>query len=150
MPASLFDPAHERALLARLDRLVPDARARFGTLDAPRMLCHLIDALRNALGETTVKPIGSIMANPLLRKVIIYWMPWPKGKVKTHPAYLATAPAQFDADRATLRAYLQQAAERGRSGGRFGVHPLFGDLTTTEWGGLLARHVDHHLAQFGA
>ena len=29
-------------------------------------------------------------------------------------------------------------------------HPLFGKLSTKFWGGLIARHIDYHLRQFGA
>jgi hypothetical protein len=28
-------------------------------------------------------------------------------------------------------------------------HPLFGPLTTTQWGQLTWKHLDHHLRQFG-
>jgi len=48
---TIFDSAHGDALLGRLDRLTPDARAQWGKLTAPRMICHLSDSLRVATGE---------------------------------------------------------------------------------------------------
>jgi hypothetical protein len=40
MAKTIFDSAHRDELLARLDRLTPDARAKWGKMTAPRMICH--------------------------------------------------------------------------------------------------------------
>lgn len=146
---SIFEPAAERAALARLDRLTPDAPAQFGKFNAHRMICHLIDASLVALSEKPVSPGRGLMAFKPVRQLIIYVIPWPKGKVQTHPEFLETKPGEFEADRARLRALLARVAQRGREGGPFQAHPAFGNLSTSEWGALVHRHVGHHLAQFG-
>ena len=146
---TFFQPEHERAMLDRLDRLTPDARAQFGKFTPHRMVCHLIDASLIGLGEKKVAPGTGPMSFKPVRWLIIFVLPWPKGKVETHPAFLETQPAEFEADRARLRALLQRIAEKGRVGGRFEAHPAFGNLSTGEWGGLVLRHLDHHLGQFG-
>ncbi|MBI4752366.1 MAG: DUF1569 domain-containing protein [Acidobacteria bacterium] len=38
--------------------------------------------------------------------------------------------------------------QRGPAG-QWSLHPAFGRLTGTEWGILAARHMNHHLRQFG-
>jgi len=39
--------------------------------------------------------------------------------------------------------------ERVKGGAEGAAHPLFGRLTTAEWGRWGYRHMDHHLRQFG-
>ena len=146
---TIFEPALEQATLARLDRLTPDAKAQFGKFNPHRMMCHLIDASLIGLGEKQVKPGTGFLTLKPVRRFVLFVMPWPKGKVQTHPAFLETQPAEFEADRARLRALLQRIAAKGRKGEEFQAHPAFGNLSTEEWGGLVFRHVGHHFAQFG-
>ncbi len=146
---TIFEPAAERATLERLARLTPDAPAQFGKFNAHRMICHLIDASLIAVGDKPVKPGTGFIALKPVRHLMLFVLPWPKGKVKTHRQFLETKPAEFETDRARLRALLQRVAQRGREGGPFQAHPAFGHLSVQEWGGLVYRHVGHHLAQFG-
>lgn len=145
---TIFDPANERATLARLDRLTPDAKAQFGKFNAHRMVCHLIDASLIGLGDKPVRPGHGFISLKPIRYLMLFVLPWPKGRVQTHPELLETQPAEFNGDRARLRGLLERIAQRGREGGAFQPHPAFGDLSTQEWGGLVYRHVRHHLAQF--
>ena len=69
--STLLDPAARQAIAARLRGLTPDAKAQWGKFTAPRMVTHLIDSSRMALGEIkglgTGKPIlswpGSVLEN---------------------------------------------------------------------------------------
>ncbi len=146
---TIFEPALEQATLARLDRLTPDAKAQFGKFNAHRMMCHLIDASLIGLGEKAVKPGNGFLSLKPVRRFVIFVLPWPKGKVPTHPAFLETTPADFEADRTRLRALLQRIAAKGRKGEPFPAHPSFGDLSSEEYGGLVLLHVGHHFGQFG-
>lgn len=145
------DPAARAALAERLRRLAPDARPRWGTLDAPRMLAHLIDALRIGYGEhepgTPDPPAPRFFATALGRWLVIDApLPWPKGKAKSPPEWFATAPGDFDADRERLIAELERFDEPRE---RWGASPIFGALSPAQWGRLSWRHIDHHLRQFG-
>jgi len=52
---SLFDPADNRALLARLARLAPDAKAQWGRMSVAQMLWHCRQPLLVATGELPLK-----------------------------------------------------------------------------------------------
>ncbi len=147
MAKSIFDPAARAALLARLDRLDPKAPARFGTLTAPRMLAHLIEAVRMALGELPIPQRKTFLSNPLVRYLIIHVFPFPKG-APTAPALLARAPDTWASDVAALKAIIERAAAQA-NGGTWQAHPAFGVLSTADWGVLIYKHSSHHLAQFG-
>lgn len=54
---TIFASAHRAELLARLDRLAPHAPARWGRMNAPQMVSHLIESYRFGAGELTL-PVG--------------------------------------------------------------------------------------------
>ncbi|HEX5724291.1 MAG TPA: DUF1569 domain-containing protein [Longimicrobiaceae bacterium] len=145
---TLFDPAARDALLARVDRLTPEHRARWGKMNVRQMVCHVSDGLRASLGELECRPKNSFFSNPVARWFIISVMPWPKGKAQTAPELLTTQPAEFEADRAALRTLMDRFS-RGDPAAPWPAHPAFGDLSGRLWGRLKYRHLDHHLRQFG-
>jgi hypothetical protein len=148
MPKTIFDPAARAELLVRVARLDATTPARWGKFTAPRMVSHLISSVRMAVGEEPVKPRPSFLSGRLVRYLVIYVLPWPKG-APTAPELLARAPESWGADLAVLNAALERAAANGAHG-RWAEHPAFGDLSGADWGVLLHRHVHHHLTQFGA
>ena len=147
---TIFDPELEQQTIERIQRLTPDAARRWGKFTAPRMVAHLIDALQTPLHEREVVVRRSITTNRIVRHVMIFWLPWPKGRVPTMTEYfLVTQPGDFGADVARLCDYVHKVADAGRRGFDFQPHPAFGDLSREQWGGLMLRHADHHLTQFG-
>src|SRR6185295_3902625 len=133
-------------LLERLERLRPAAKPAWGTLDAHRLLCHLGDSLRVALGELPTVPRHSWLSRTLGRFVVIHtgFEP-PRGKVKTAPEMLTSKPASWQADLDVCK----ELAARVGSGAASAEHPGFGPLTPQEWGQLSWKHMDHHIRQFG-
>jgi hypothetical protein len=86
---TILHPTERIALLARLRRVTPVTPPGWGTLTAPRMVCHLSDQLRVALGDLPARPRGSPLTRTLLRWLIIHTrVQAPPGKVKTLPEML--------------------------------------------------------------
>ena len=143
---SLMKAEDLELLLARLARLRPDTKAAWGKLDAPRMLCHLGDSLRVALGELPAVPRHSWLTRTLGKLVVVHtgFQP-PPGKVQTAPEMLTSKPASWEADLDACR----RLAARVGSGAASGEHPSFGPLTPEEWGKLCWKHMSYHLRQFG-
>ena len=119
-------------------------------MNAPQMVCHLIDALRLPLGDIpcTVKP--GPLSSKFARWLIISVLPIPPARTRTTREFRTTAPGDWSADVATLTATLDRFCRQGQdSSARWNVHPTFGELDRKQWGKLAAKHVDHHLRQFG-
>jgi hypothetical protein len=133
-----------------MERLRPDAPALWGKMTAPQMVCHLIDAFRISLGEEPVTVRWTPLRIYPLRWLLVYVLPWPKGKLPTTPEFQRTKPSTWEADQAAWKAALERFVEHGRKGGPFGPHRAFGVLSNSEWGRLVYLHCDHHLRQFGA
>ena len=150
---SLWRDADRRALVARLRRLAPDARPRWGRLTAPRLLAHLADSLRFALGDVDAPPrhgrVARLLRRAPAKQLVVYWLPFPRHAPQV-AALFATPPGAWAGDLAAVEALLDRAAAHAAAA-RPGwpEHPFFGRLTTRAWGVLGWRHMDHHLRQFG-
>lgn len=146
---TLNNAADRADLIRRLKTVAPDARGRFGTLTAPRMITHLIDAARMAMGE--VEGLGTglpVLSWPPFKQLILYVLPIPKARAKTAPQLLATSPTEMAKDVEQLSGLMDRFAEPGTKVGA--THPAFGSMTRESWGILAYKHTDHHLRQFGA
>ncbi|MBI4902219.1 MAG: DUF1569 domain-containing protein [Acidobacteria bacterium] len=141
---SIWDESAREELLARFGKLRVEQRPRWGKLDVAHMLAHVCDPMRAAMGEMVVTDKDTFLKNPLMRWLIIYVVPWPKG-APTAPEFTVRTEADLSSGIAAVQATMT----------RFAVcvtpkpHPAFGDLSRKDWGCLTWRHIDHHLRQFG-
>lgn len=147
MPMStLRNPEQRVEILRRLRTLKPEAPRLWGTLDAPRMLCHISDALRVAVGDLEAPDAGNAFTRTVARWLVIDTpMQPPPGRIRTSPAMLSSSPRDWDEDLAACATLIERV---GRGEGR-GRHPAFGSLDPERWGRLSWKHLDHHLRQFG-
>lgn len=143
---SLLNPSEREALLERFRRLSPESKPAWGQLTAPRMICHVSDQLRVALGDLPSKDQSNLVKRTLVRLLVVH-TPFepPPGKIQTAPEMLTTQPTSWEEDCGTFESLVQRLAE---SGG-FQPHPAFGPLSKDEWGRLSWKHINHHLRQFG-
>jgi hypothetical protein len=145
---SLQNERDRLEVLRRLERLVPDARPGWGRLTAPRMICHVADALRVALGERSMPPPASRRFTRFpLKHLFLYVIPMPRN-LPTSRVLLSTAPGDFESDRRACADLVRRFSSSPSSGEGPG-HQVLGVLTWRQWGVLQWRHLDHHLRQFG-
>ena len=137
------------ALCRRIASLTPASSPRWGRMTVDRMLAHLSQSARMALGELPVRPRGkrAFQVFPL-KHLILYVFPFPKG-APSAPELLAASPATVEDEKRALLALMARLA-RELAEGAGPAHPLFGPLSREEWGALAYKHSDHHLRQFGA
>jgi hypothetical protein len=145
---SIWQEDARRELNDRVAALAWDGRAAWGKFTAPKMVCHLADSLRMAMGELKVAPKRLPIRYAPLKQFIIYVAPFPKG-VPTAPELLTREPREWTRDVADVQELLARAGQARTTDG-WPEHPAFGKLSTRAWGVLIYRHMDHHLKQFGA
>jgi hypothetical protein len=147
---SLIDSTRVERHLQRLGSLVADTPARWGRMDATRMLGHLANSLEIAQGLRQAAPILPAFLFPLARLGGMLPLPIPRGLPST-----AEFLAPRDGDFGELRDLVEERLRRfhravlGDPLARH-LHPAFGPLTRLQWATLQDRHLDHHLRQFGA
>jgi hypothetical protein len=148
MPRFLHDPAVRDSIRVRVQTLRPQTERVWGTMTVDQMLWHVNQALRNALGD--FEP--ALVASPIPRAVLKFFalrVPWPKG-APTAPEMTASSRYSFDAERDRCLALLERISRRSMDEPGWGRSPAFGRMTGRDWSRLNAKHLDHHLRQFGA
>ena len=88
---TLFSEEERTAFARRIDLLQPDSPGQWGKMDAAHMICHVADQLRVALGDIpTSISAPSVFRFRLIRRVVVHWLLWPKGRIETAPDMLTT------------------------------------------------------------
>ena len=132
-------------------------------MTARRMVCHVADQLRVALGDIEVRTrqLGlrfgdrEVKVSPGLlwflfgRRILVHWLPWPKSRIGAPPEMLTTTPGEWGQDIAALHALIDRVGEKDETE-TWGAHPVFGAISGQEWGLLCWKHLDYHLRQFDA
>jgi hypothetical protein len=145
---SIWQDETRRELSDRVGAVAWDRRAEWGKFSAPKMVCHLADSLKMAMGDLKVVRKRLPIRYPPLKQFIIYVAPFPKS-APTAPELLVRAPREWANDIADVQDLLARAGS-ARTTEAWPEHPAFGKLSKRAWGVLIYRHMDHHLRQFGA
>jgi hypothetical protein len=145
---SLIDPAGRARTLERIGALHVDARPAWGRLTAAGMVVHCQRPLLVALGVLRVERslIGRMFGGFAKRKYVVGDAPTPRN-LPTEKRFLEADPGPFESERARLGELVGRFAEPGAI--VVTMHPFFGPLSVPEWDRLMAKHLDHHLRQFG-
>jgi hypothetical protein len=144
----LHDPGYRSSILARIGDLRPDSQRRWGQMSVGQMLWHVNEAMEAALGRVTIPPVKPPLPlpRPLLKFVVIN-VPWPQG-AWTLPNWVPQKEYDFTAERARCLKLIDDLAAK-RIDDQWPSSPTLGQMTGTDVTRLLAKHLDHHLKQFG-
>lgn len=148
MPPQLHDPAVRDVIARRVTALRPDASRVWGKMTVDQMLWHVNCALENSLGRFVVKERRMPLPNSVL-KFLVLSVPWRRGNTPTAPEFVAKQQYDFGAERSRLLALIDEIAAKPIEGA-WPNSSFMGPMSGTDWSRLHAKHLDHHLAQFGA
>jgi hypothetical protein len=144
--AMLHDPEYRTRIQTRLNTLRPDTKPLWGKMSVDQMLWHINQGLALSLGHITAESIKTPLPRPIM-KFIVLNLPWPKG-APTLPQAEARQQYDFEAERSRCLQLLDEFA-RKRLDERWPLDPVFGKVTGRFKSRLQAKHLDHHLRQFG-
>jgi len=144
----MWDTAARDGILTRIDAVNDSSKPLWGKFTADRMLCHLTESMKMALGEIDVAPKKLPIRYFPLKQLAIYVLPFAKG-LPTAPELLAAPETPVAGARENLHEAIVRFAARSDATS-WPDHPAFGSLSRNAWGVLTWRHCDHHLRQFGA
>ena len=143
----LHDAAFREASKNRLRALRPDATRHWGQMSIDQMLWHVNGGLENALGRFPVAPVRVPLPKSLM-KVAVFYLPWGKGKTPTAPELVAKGTHDFEQERDKLFRLIDEFSAKSIEG-TWGDSAFLGPMRGRDWSRLMAKHVDHHLRQFG-
>lgn len=151
---TLFDAASPAHFTDRINALSPDSKGQWGKMNVEEMLEHCVLGVGIPLGTVTLSRtmVGRLFGWLGKRLAVDSDKPFSKN-APTDPRLLKAAPAVNAARVAELKeeliAGVLELNRRGPTGMPKEPHPFFGKLTPAEWDKLSAKHLDHHLRQFG-
>src|SRR5690606_232109 len=101
----------------------------------------------HSVGEGGIDDVTPPLPRALI-KFLVLNLPWTKG-APTNARFVATGTHDFEAERAECLRLIDAIARRAMDG-VWVDHPVFGAMTGRDISRLQAKHLDHHLRQFGA
>ena len=143
----LHDVPTRDALKKRVQSLRPDAQRRWGQMTVDQMLWHVNAPMAECLGEYTAAPQPAPLPRKLLRWLVLN-VPWPRG-AKTRPDLVARERHDFEAEKARCLQLIDRITSRDIASS-WAPSATFGEMGGRHWSQLHAKHLDHHLRQFGA
>lgn len=115
-------------------------------MSSDQMLWHVNRVLGQALGEVQLDLVKLPLPRPVLKFVVLR-LPWMKN-APTNSAFLAKAQYDFEAERTRCLQLIDKFTRRSLESVAQ-KHPFFGPVTGADVSHLQAKHLNHHLTQFG-
>lgn len=147
---NIFNPTDVAEFEQRISKLTPDTQPLWGTMNVAQMLAHCNVAYVMAY-ENKYPPIGAFkraILRLLIKDLVVNEKPYKK-KSPTAKEFQVAPQQDFEAERNKLIAYLHKTLEYGPSHFEGKASRSFGPMTSKEWNNMFAKHLDHHLSQFG-
>jgi len=143
---TLHDEGYRLQIIKRIRSLRRDSPRRWGRMSADQMLWHVNQALGTALGRVQPSPDRMPIPTAVMRFAVLK-LPWTK-HAPTNKAFITGDRHDFEAERARCRALIHDIVARSVDVAP-PRHPVFGQMTGRQQSQLHAKHLDHHLKQFG-
>jgi hypothetical protein len=148
---NIFNKTDGNEILERIEKLTPESKALWGTMNVSQMMAHCSSAAKMPTGEIVPKRVGfpiSLLGSLLKSKILK--SPSFRKNSPTAPEIKITDPRDFEKEKANFKAAVKKLVDNGESSVKASHHAFFGKMTPAEWGRINYLHADHHLSQFGA
>lgn len=148
---NVFDPKDAQNYINRINNLIEDTHGLWGRMMVDQMLAHCSVSYEMVYEPEKHKKPGSI-AKFILKTFV-------KPKVvseksyshdsPTSPQFLIKERKDFDLEKKRLIGFIQKTQQLGSDAFDGKESFSFGKLTAQEWNNMFAKHLNHHLSQFG-
>jgi hypothetical protein len=142
----LHDPEYRAQIESRLRSLGAETKPRWGKMTVDQMLWHVNQGLMLTLGQITAAPVKTPLPRSIMKWTVLN-LPWPKG-APTVPEAEAKQEYDFEAERARCLELLAAIAKKPLNE-PWPLDPVFGKVSGKFKSRLQAKHLNHHLTQFG-
>jgi hypothetical protein len=144
----LHDAATRTSIEERIRKLTPQAPRQWGKMSVDQMLWHVNTAMELALGAIDGTPEKAVMPRALLRFAVLS-LPWPKGAPTAKDTMPKAPHYDFETEKKKALRLVGELSMKNL-GGTWADSPALGPMSGKQWSCLHAKHLDHHLRQFGA
>lgn len=146
---NIFNEADRNEILQRVEKLTPETKPLWGTMNVSQMLAHMAKGAKMPTGETKTAraPFPFSLLGMLLKNKILQGGPLRRNS-PTAKELKITDTREFQVEKTNFINAIKKLGE-GEKVAIAPTHPFFGKMTAKEWGRINYQHADHHLSQFG-
>ena len=142
----LHDPEVYASIRQRVESLRVDSQRQWGKMSIDQMLWHVNVSMREAVGDYTPQLKPSPVPKALLRWAVIN-MPWGRG-ARTRSDMYVESTYDFHTQKVECLSLIDRIVAQPLSA-EWPNSASMGKMTGKHWSRLTAKHLDHHLRQFG-
>ena len=148
---NVFDAKDAQEYINRINNLTPETPRKWGKMSADQVLAHL-----NVAYDLTFTPekfpkpnfIAKFLLSKFVKPKITTEIPY-KPSLPTSPAFIIADERNFEEEKAKLIGNIQRVQQLGREAFEGKENINFGKMTAQCWNNMFAKHLNHHLDQFG-
>lgn len=147
---NVFDQKETAEILERIDKLSPSSQPLWGKMNVAQMLAHCNVSYELVYEDKHPKPnfLMKFMLKIFVKDTVVGDKPYQKNS-QTAPMFLIVDERDFEVEKTRLVNYINKTLSLGEAYFDGKASHSFGVLSKTEWSNMFAKHLDHHLTQFG-
>jgi len=136
--------------IIRINELKTDSLPLWGKMSVDQMLAHCNVTYEMVYDTIHSKPNAfmKLLLKLLAKNKVVNETPYPRS-LSTAPQFIIKGNRDFELEKNRLITYIQKTQELGEKEFEGKESLSFGKLSSKEWNNMFAKHLDHHLSQFG-
>ena len=148
---NVFDAKDAQEYINRINNLTPETPRKWGKMSVDQVLAHL-----NVAYDLTFTPekfpkpnfIAKFLLSRFVKPKITNEIPY-KQSLPTSPAFIIADERNYEEEKAKLIGNIQRVQQLGKEAFEGKENINFGKMTAQGWNNMFAKHLNHHLDQFG-
>ena len=148
---NIFDQTDTSHFIKRINALTEDSFPKWGLMSVDKMLAHCNVTYELIYEQEKYrKPtfITKWLMKNFVKSKVTNELPY-KQNLPTGAMFVITDSKNFEEERKRIIGFIQKTQQLGADAFEGKESFNFGKLTSIEWNNMMAKHLDHHLSQFG-
>jgi hypothetical protein len=148
---NVFDIKDAQNYIDRINNLIEDTHGLWGKMTVDQMLAHCSVSYEMVYEPEKHKKPGAIakfILKSFVKPKVVGEKSYPRDS-PTAPQFLIKGRKNFEDEKKRLIGFIQKTQQLGSSAFDGKESHSFGKLSSQEWNNMFAKHLNHHLAQFG-
>lgn len=148
---NVFEAKDAQKYINRINNLVEDTHGLWGRMTVDQMLAHCCITYEMVYEPEKHKKPGTI-AKFILKNFVKHKVVGEKAYPRdspTAPQFVVEGRRNFNEEKKRLIGFIQKTQQLGSAAFDGKESFSFGKLTSNEWNNMFAKHLNHHLSQFG-
>ncbi|AZB28757.1 MULTISPECIES: DUF1569 domain-containing protein [Chryseobacterium] len=148
---NVFDAKDAQNYINRINNLVEETHGLWGRMTVDQMLAHCCVSYEMVYEPEKHKKPGSIakfILKTFVKPKVVGEKAYPHDS-PTAPQFIIKERKDFEEEKKRLIGFIQKTQQLGASAFDGKESFSFGKLKSQEWNNMFAKHLNHHLSQFG-